>query len=667
MLKPPIQVVGVFFLAPHITRTHTSAVSLWSTMSNDLGRLTRLGFSSLPECLLSCPREYRDYLEPMHILPIPDTGVKVYMVLTLIESTLFDKTSVPTRSWKDGYRLMMRGVDGRGDSISIAVFGAFHPFMKLKPGDELHIYGEVTTFRDSRTITNPELVPPELRGRIVPIYTGRPGQVKAETLSQAIEKALPQINDAACMLLVQAGMREGEFKRHANMSPELLLSSLHAPKSTREGELAADIAQRLSLAAILGRAARNQAGTPITASAIAIDRDDVQALIARLPFPLTGDQLKSIDEMVGDLRAPFPMRRLLSGDVGTGKTITYLVPAVAAFKAGASVGVLAPNQLLVEQLARELRSYFPEVPVVEVTSGTKIEPGFIIGTSAVVHAAKKGKLRLDVVVIDEQHKFSVDQKDALRSEHTNMLEATATAIPRTLALVGFGGMSVSVLRQVPVAKKINTRLVPREDGSRLFEFVGAQVAAGAQVAVIYPLAEDMGDGARASVEAAFQRFRQKFGDRAGMLHGKLTDEEKRAVIERMRDGHLDILVSSTVIEVGVTLPSLKAVVVVHPERFGVSQLHQLRGRVARKGGVGFFFMYMPEEIDETARERLQLLVDCADGFTLAERDADLRGFGNIDAGGDSQTGSSRMLFWGVTLSRQDIESGAQKLGLLEAA
>jgi ATP-dependent DNA helicase RecG len=139
------------------------------------------------------------------------------------------------------------------------------------------------------------------------------------------------------------------------------------------------------------------------------------------------------------------------------------------------------------------------------------------------------------------------------------------------------------------------------------------------------------------------------------------------VIERMRDGHLDILVSSTVIEVGVTLPSLKAVVVVHPERFGVSQLHQLRGRVARKGGVGFFFMYMPEEIDETARERLQLLVDCADGFTLAERDADLRGFGNIDAGGDSQTGSSRMLFWGVTLSRQDIESGAQKLGLLEAA
>lgn len=643
-------------------------------MSKELGRLTRLGFSSLNECLLSCPKEFRDCLEPMEVLPIPDTGVKVYMLLTLTERRLFDRDGLPRkdmrRDWKFCNRLEMRGVDGRGKGIDIIVFGACWGWLEqFQLGDELHIYGEVTTYRDGvHQIKQPEIVLPEHRGRIVPIYVGKPGQVKAESLANAVEAALPGgVNEAACMLLAQSGMREAEFRRVAGMDPELLLSSLHAPKSTREGELAMRVARKLSLAAILGRAARNQAGAPVTRSAIPIDRAVVRKLIESLPFPLTGDQLKAIDEIVGDLRSPYPSNRVISGDVGTGKTLTFVIPSVAAYLVGARVAIMVPNQLLVEQIAGEIRSYFPAVKVEEITSGAKVGDGLVVGTSAIVHAVRKHKLEFDLVTVDEQHKWSVEQKDAVRASHTNLLEATATAIPRTLALVSFGGMAVSVLRECPVSKKISTRIVERKDGRRLFDFVDQLIAGRGQVAVIYPLAEDMGDGERASVEAAFQRFRDKFGDRAGMLHGKLTDDEKNAVINKMKAGELDLLVSSTVIEVGVTLPSLKAIVVVHPERFGVSQLHQLRGRVARKGGSGYCFLYLPEEVEEAAMQRLELLVDCGDGFALAERDAELRGFGNVDAGGDTQTGATRLLFWGVNLSRQDIERGAQRLGLLEAA
>jgi ATP-dependent DNA helicase RecG len=233
-----------------------------------------------------------------------------------------------------------------------------------------------------------------------------------------------------------------------------------------------------------------------------------------------------------------------------------------------------------------------------------------------------------------------------------------------MALIQFGGTAVSILRESPVKKKIVTRIVHRKDGARLFDFVHHQIRQGGQAAIIYPMAEDRGDGERNSVEAAYVRFRAKWGDRVGMVHGGLTDSDKTEVIAKMKAGAIDVLVSSTVIEVGVTLPSLRVVVVVNPDRFGLSPLHQLRGRLARKGGEGYFFLYLPEEPDAAAKDRLRQLVECNDGFALAERDADLRGFGDVDSDGGAQTGSSRLLFWGVTLDRKEIESGARNLGLV---
>lgn len=634
-------------------------------MTEKLGRLSRLGFRSLPECLLSAPNEYRDYLEPLYVLPIPDTGHSHYLVLTLTEVLLFDATQQLTRKWKDATRLTMRGVDGRGDGVSIVVFGAIWGWKEYQPGDELHLYGSLKTWNGSRELTNPHIVPTSDRGKIIAIYPGKPGQVRGDHLAKAVYAALPKINEASCMLLEQAGMRESDFRAAVGYhDPADLLKDLHAPASVREGIAAVQAAHKLALHAVLNRALRNQSQKPVSGSSIALDRIKVAGIIRQLPYSLTPGQHKAVDDIVSDLRSPFPMRRLLSGDVGTGKSVTYFVPAVAAYREGARVAIIAPSQILVHQLASELRELFPGTPVCSLVSGSKLEEGIVVGTTAVIAAAKGSSLVFDFVVADEQHRFSVGQKNSLLADHTNLLEATATAIPRTLALIQFGGTALSILRESPVEKKILTRIVHRKDGARLFDFVHQQISRRGQVAIIYPMAEDKGDGERNSVEAAYVRFRAKWGDRVGMVHGSLTDNDKTEVIAKMKSGAIDVLVSSTVIEVGVTLPSLRVVVVVNPDRFGMSQLHQLRGRLARKGGEGYFFLYLPDEPDATAVDRLRQLVECNDGFALAERDADLRGFGDVDSDGGAQTGNSRLLFWGVTIDRKEIESCARNLGLV---
>lgn len=634
-------------------------------MTELIGRLSRLGFGSIAECLLSAPKEFRDYLEPLYILPIPDTGDHHYLALTLTSIIQYDKYRNETVDWKVTTRLVMRGVDGRGDGIEITIFGGVWPWREFRLGDEVHLYGAVTTWNGRRQITNPDIVPEPHRGKVVPLYVGKPGQVRGEVLAEAVANALPQIDEASCLLLEQAGMRESDFRAATGLNdPADLLRMLHEPPSVREGQAAVLLARKLSLTTILNRAVRNQSHAPIAGSSIVVSRDKVAELVASLPYTLTGDQLAVVEEIVTDLRSPFPMRRMLSGDVGTGKSITFMLPAVAAYLVGARVAIMAPSQLLVEQLAAELRQFFPSVPVSEVTSGAKIGEGIVVGTTAVQAAAKKSHIVFDLVIADEQHRFSVEQKASLCAPHTNLLEATATAIPRTFALIQFGGIAVSILRECPVAKSVRTRIIRKKDGARLFEFLHQQIQLGGQAAVIYPLAEGKGDGARNSVEEAFKRFQAKWGERVGMLHGKLLDDEKDAVIGKMKSGKIDLLVSSTVIEVGITLPSLRVVVVVGADRFGISQLHQLRGRVARKGGDGYFFLYLPEEPDDPALARLRLLTECNDGFTLAERDADLRGFGEVESAGSAQSGRSRLLFWGVNIERQEIENGARELGLV---
>lgn len=640
-------------------------------MNEDIGRLSRLGFSTLPECLLTVPKGYRDYHDPIEILPIPNTGEFHYLALTLVERSIFTREGKMIGELKGAFRAVMRAVDGRGDRVQINAIGkpAIESWLQPELGSVVNLYGQLTTFDGRLGLANPTVVGEAQIGRVVPIYQGKTNQVSADLLTESIGRALPQINEAACLLLEQALMHEDEFAKLTGFAdPATLLRTLHTPLSVREGLAAIEVAKSLSVKALVNKVIANRSRPAVKGSLLRINRDQVADLLQRAPFEPTVDQLRAIDEIVGDLRSPFPMDRLLSGDVGTGKTFTFMVPAAASYLAGARVAIIAPSQILVDQLASELSSLFYEIPVTQYVSKAKgdISKGIIVGTTAVLTAAKKEGIVFDLVIADEQHKFSVSQRKKLLAPHTNFLEATATAIPRTVALVKLGGMPISILQQAPVEREIISRIITLKAREKLNDFVMEVIHGGRQAAFIYPVVNGNSDTSRHSVEAAYERFRRVLGDSVGMIHGGLPEDVKTKTIRAMKDGKIKLLVASTVIEVGVTFPYLHLLVAVNAENFGVSQLHQLRGRLARKGGLGHFIMYLPEPIQQQASERLRRLSSCTDGFQLAEMDADARGFGDldIDIDGERQSGSSRMLFWGVTLGRSEIEQGAIDAGLI---
>jgi ATP-dependent DNA helicase RecG len=630
-----------------------------------LGRLSRLGFSKISECLLVVPKEYRDCTRAIQSVNRSMIGKSFYFVLEVRSIAMFDKFKNITRTWKDVIRVQVMAVDSKNQSVKITVFGAVWPWLKKQPGELIHAYGMLDEWEGFIQLNNPVMIEEEDRGRIIPIYKGKVGQVSSDLVNEGVRQALPLVDDSACNLLAKLGMREAEFTKETGLSCATeLLGSIHTPGSVAEGSKAVELAKKLTAMAIVRRAESNQIRTPIAASSIAVNRKYVEELIGRLPYPLTSDQWDSVQKIVNDLRAPYPMNRLLSGDVGTGKTLTFMLPAVAAYKAGATVAIIVPSQLLVSQHARELKHFFPEVEVSEVIAGSKLESGIAIGTTALISVANKKKVVFDFVIIDEQHKFSVSQKSMLIKKHTNFLEATATVIPRTLAIVNYGGMDLSVLRVCPVKKTIDSRIVEHYERQRMFTFVEKVFETNTQVAVILPLVEDQAEtvveGRLQSVGEAQREWAEKFPHRRiAVLTGQMEASEKESVIQRMHRKEIDLLISTVVIETGVTLPSLRALIVIHPERFGASQLHQLRGRVARKGGKGYFMMFCPTELEAEALERLNLLTRYADGFDIAEADMELRGFGDIENDSESQTGSTSLLFWGVQLSKEDIEVAAK--------
>ncbi|WP_404666665.1 DEAD/DEAH box helicase [Roseateles asaccharophilus] len=639
---------------------------------DELGRLKRLGFSTLAEVLMSIPKAYYDYTTPVTVIGREHMEKSLYLVVRMVgDPTMFDEDNNKTSYPQSARRLEIPCKDAAGRALKVSVFGPVWSWQDIEKGEPLHVYGQLTTFRGDLQLRAPHRVLPESRGRVVAQYAGKQGQVSGDALRKGVGRAIERIEDAEVLLLAQAGLLDTEFTEMTGIkSAQTLLRLLHFPRDAAQGQRAMAVARKMSAETVARRAADARTRRSVPGSAITISKGLVEELIAEMPFPLTGDQRTAINEIVYDLRSGFPMRRLLSGDVGTGKSITFQIPAAAAFDAGASVAILVPSQLLVAQMAKELRTLFPGLPVCEIVGGSKIEgEGICVGTTALFSAAKKAKKKFDLVIVDEQHKFSVEQKLTLVGKTTNLIEATATAIPRSLALVNFGGMDVSVLRECPVKKEIRTFIVAPHQRQQSDKLIQDFVTRGGQVAVIYPLVDEDGSPKKEgkkeleSVVVAAATWEKRFPGRVAVLHGKLTPEEKDAVIAGMNAKQFDILVSSLVIEVGVTLPSLKAIVINHPERFGLAQLHQLRGRVVRKGGRGCMLLLADDGMEEDAYERLETLVQCNDGFKLAEADMDARGFGDVSDDSGSQTGMARTLFYNAQLSHREIADAASRLGL----
>ena len=367
-----------------------------------------------------------------------------------------------------------------------------------------------------------------------------------------------------------------------------------------------------------------------------------------LPFRLTGGQKQSLKEIVDDLQRPQPMNRLLQGDVGAGKTIVALLAALVAMENGLQVAFMAPTEILAEQhflnVARLLQpSRFRVALLTGATSAAvrrqqlaEIEAGsihLVIGTHALVEGDVRFK-QLGLVVIDEQHRFGVLQRASLRTKglHPDVLVMTATPIPRTLALTLYGDLDVSVIKDVPPGRlPIKTTARPESRREDIYAFVRGQLDDGRQAYVIYPLVEESEKVDLRAATAMFDHLSQEVFPhyRLGLLHGKMKSDAKERVMKAFAAGEIQMLVSTTVVEVGVDVANASVMIVEHAERFGLSQLHQLRGRVGRAAHQSHCFLLYQAPLSDEARERLRAMTDTTDGFEIAERDLALRGPGDF--------------------------------------
>lgn len=436
--------------------------------------------------------------------------------------------------------------------------------------------------------------------------------------------------------------------RYRLMDRREMIKDLHFP----ENESLAKAARRtaiyeefflfqLRLQAIR-RAHRKEDGTRIL-----YHNDELKAFIAKLPFELTNAQKKVVNEICWDLRQPVQMNRLLQGDVGSGKTIVAAIAIYATITAGYQAALMAPTEILATQHAEKLAKVF---------EGTHVHVGLLTGSLTVkqhrelINAIKKGDINLIIgthaliqkdveyanlglVITDEQHRFGVNQRQQLREkgEHPDVLAMTATPIPRTLAITSYGEMDVSVIDELPAGRKpIETRWLKDKQSNDALKFLREQLANGAQAYVVSPLIEESEALDVQNATDLYERLADYFKPdySVGLLHGRMTGDEKDKVMKQFQDGQIQVLVSTTVIEVGVDNPNATVMVIYNADRFGLAQLHQLRGRVGRGDRQSYCLLISDPKTDEGIA-RMKTMVATTDGFKVAQRDLELRGAGDV--------------------------------------
>jgi ATP-dependent DNA helicase RecG len=541
-------------------------------------------------------------------------------------------------------RVIAQLADDTGTAEAIW-FGRRYVERRLEQGAEVVLSGKVT-FRGWRPqFTSPDFSPVGHESihtaRVVPIYRLVGGVTQRrvrELLARVLERALPAIEDP-----LQPAER-GELPLLADA-----LRAAHFPEEAADVPAALDrLAFDELLALQLSMAQAREARAGERAASVAIDPQELRALLAALPFDLTGDQRGAVDEIIADLASDEPMRRLLQGDVGSGKTAVAAVALAGVVRAGWQGVLMAPTEILARQHHLGLAPLLEALGVrAEFLSGSlaaaakgrihdAIEAGeaeVVIGTHAVIAEAVTFD-RLALAVVDEQHRFGVAQRAALQAKgagrEPHLLALTATPIPRTLALTFYADMTISTIREMPPGRRaIRTELRTGSAMPRIEAFLAAEAAGGRQSFVVVPLVAESGALSAASAEVELERLRAALPDlRIGLVHGQQRADIRDATMAAFAAGELDLLVATTVIEVGIDVPNASVMLVEDADRFGLAQLHQLRGRVGR-GEQQSYCILVSDAVDDRSRERLEVVRGSNDGFAIAEADLRLRGAGNV--------------------------------------
>jgi ATP-dependent DNA helicase RecG len=530
---------------------------------------------------------------------------------------------------------------------------------QLQDGAEAVFFGKVEAFRGRRQMTNPvvDLVG-DRTGRIIPVYPqSEKAQLKTWDFGDWVEEALARAKDFADPLPEEWLDRLHLVDRTAAFNQIHNPASMEAAAAARR-RLVLDELLRMQLALVMRKRAIEREAKGIRHHA---DGELVRRFHARLPFTLTGAQRRAIAEIGKDLEGPHPMHRLLQGDVGSGKTLVAVTALLAAVQGGYQGAFMAPTEVLAEQHGLAVASMLGDLAVPDegtltgdrplrtalltnrttATERVRILAGLAEGTVDLLigtHALLEEKVafnRLGVVVIDEQHRFGVEQRAALRGkgEDADVLVMTATPIPRTAAMTVYGDLDVTVLDELPPGRTpIVTRWLKggELEQSAAYARVAQEVAAGRQAYVVCPLVEESEKIQARSAVAEYERLsRDIWPDlRLGLLHGQMPSKDKEAVMTAFRSRELDVLVATTVIEVGVDVPNATVMIVQDADRFGIAQLHQLRGRVGRGAAESYCYL-LAETSTPESEERLAALERTTDGFELAEVDLEIRGEGTI--------------------------------------
>lgn len=610
--------------------------------------LEKKGIRTVEDALYFIPREYQDRREVKRIAKVE---------IGKVETVTGEVMAADVVGFRGGRKKVFEIMVGDGSGVIIGKWFHFNiRFMKgkFKKGDKVIMTGEVRPFGAQREMHHPDVEPfddsDKLNfGRIVPVYSLTEGLGE-----KTIRKIMAQVVNGYADSAVE-GIPAGVIRNRGLIPLKEALKKVHFPEKDEDAaELMAGRSparRRLVFDEFffleLGMAMKHKGvalerGIPMTGTGELTGK-----LVRLLPFSLTKAQERVIDAVKRDMKSGHPMNRLVQGDVGCGKTIVAFISVLIAVENGFQAAIMAPTELLAEQHYLNIHRFAEslDIKITLLTSAIKgkereailfgITTGvvqIVIGTHAVIQEAVEFK-RLGLAVIDEQHRFGVVQRGIVKKKGDNphILVMTATPIPRTLAMTVYGDLDVSVIDEMPPGRSpIETRVYNEKEREKVYLLIKKEIESGRQAYIVYPLVEESEKSDLMDATNMAEKLKSVFPEfRVGLLHGRMRAEEKEAVMKRFKDREIDILVATTVIEVGIDVPNATVMVIEHAERFGLSQLHQLRGRVGRGVHKSRCLLLAQYQRSEDAWKRLKVMEETNDGFRISEVDLEIRGPGDF--------------------------------------
>jgi ATP-dependent DNA helicase RecG len=602
-----------------------------------------MGIETVEHLLTHYPRKYYDRrnLSKIANLQLGEEVTFLGQILTISQ-----------RKLRHGRTIITAAVGDDSGIVQVVWFNQPYIVNHLKPGREIIMSGEPGYYRGSRQVVNPEfelvgdLLDEQLlsTGRIVPVYPATRG-ISQRFLRGLIVRTLDEFEEAVFENLPVAVLEDKGLPSRFEA-----IRSLHYPEDNDAYQQALQrlkLEELFYLQLIFSLQRRNRSAKTKNPR-FHIQFELERKYFASLPFDLTRAQRQVIADIHRDLTGKKGMNRLLQGDVGSGKTVVAGAALLAAVEAGYQAAIMVPTEVLAVQHFESLRAPFRAVGVssslligaLKTREKREIHKGLAsgevsvaIGTHALIQEEVTFK-KLGLVVIDEQHRFGVRQRAALLGGKTppHMLVMTATPIPRTLALTAYADLDLSVIDEMPAGRApVQTNLVPPDKKEAMYQFVREEIKKGARAYFLYPVIDETEKQDLQAAKSSFESLSEGiFTDISmGLLHGRMSFDDKAAVMKDFSTGRIHLLITTTVVEVGVHVPEATIMVVHHPERFGLSQLHQLRGRVGRGGKAGFCFLLQNEGTSSSSYARLRIFSRVNDGFRIAEEDLKQRGPGEF--------------------------------------